>query len=412
MGWRSKRASKLLTRSGLAAVIAVVALTLVIALRSSGHLTASAAAPGTLARGHAVQAPRRGEGPLPAPKADQHDEYVFTNAGYYVYRQESNFALVDTVRIGGLTELRDAVADKRGFFYISYGGSHVMKWNFRTKTAVWDRTYAPATDAGALSPDGSTLYMATGSDNAARWLIIRTSDGAVTSTIHADGSGSHNTDISLNGRYVYLGIHNSPRLGIYDTVKRTVSYVTGLTNGVRPIAVTRRYAFIAQTGLFGFSTASLLTHRTLFTNHIRGYPSTSAGYRASGSNAPSHGIAISPDERQVWVMDKVNGMVHVFDVTGLPRRAPRQVGDIPLANMDGNEAECNLSCFREGWIQFSRDGRYVYAGDTGKVVNAASKRVVATLPELSNSRHHIEVDWNHGVPVWASPTRSQQGYMR
>jgi hypothetical protein len=349
--------------------------------------------------------------PILPPVADQHNEYVFTNKGYYVYRQESNFALVDTVPVTGITQLRDVVADRNGYFYISYGGNHVKKWNFETKTQVWDKTYSPATDAGALSPDAATLYMATGSYNAPTWLAIRTSDGAVTSSIHASGNGSHNTDISVDGRYVYLGIHNTPQLGVYDTVTKTVSYVTGLKSGVRPIAVTSRYAFVAQTNLFGFSTGSLSTHRTLFTTYITGYPSTSAGYVASKSNSPSHGVSVSPDEKEVWVMDKVNGMVHVFDVTGLPTVAPKQIYNIALANMDGNESECNLACFREGWIQFSRDGNYVFVGDTGRVVSAATKQVVATLPELSNSRKHIEVDWNQGTPVWASPSRSQQGYM-
>jgi CTP:molybdopterin cytidylyltransferase MocA len=114
----------------------------------------------------------------------------------------------------------------------------------------------------------------------------------------------------------------------------------------------------------------------------------------------------------VWAMDRPDGMVHVFDITGLPARPPRQIANIALGNMDANEAQCSKSCLKEGWVQFSRDGRYVYVGDTGAVVNAHTKRVIAHLPELRNSRKHIEVDWYRGRPVWGSPTRSQQGYVR
>jgi hypothetical protein len=186
---------------------------------------------------------------LRAPKANRHDEYVFTDRGYHVYEVERHFALVGAVRVPGLTQLRDAVADAhRGVFYISYGSNHIKKWSFVKRRQLWDKTYRPATDAGALSPDGRTLYMATGSANPAHWLVIDTSTGCVKRVIKAAGSGSHNTDMSLDGRYVFLGIHNSPHLGIYDRRTGKLRYIGGLIAGVRPIAVTRRYAFIDQTG--------------------------------------------------------------------------------------------------------------------------------------------------------------------
>ena len=34
----------------------------------------------------------------------------------------------------------------------------------------------------------------------------------------------------------------------------------------------------------------------------------------------SHGISLTPDERQLWVIDAPNSYVHAFDVTRLPRR--------------------------------------------------------------------------------------------
>jgi hypothetical protein len=359
--------------------------------------------------------PASGGRVVPAPRADHHEEYVFTDSGYYVYGVERHFALIQAVRISGITELRDAVADaKGGFFYISYGTNHIRKWDFVHERQVWDRTYQPGTDAGALAPGGRTLYMATGSNNPANWLIINTSNGSLRGIIRASGDGSHNTDISLDGRYVFLGIHNSPRLGIYDTATKTIGYIRGLVAGVRPIAVTGRstYAFIDQTGFFGFSVGSLTTGKDLFNVRIKGFPSSSTAYANSGADAPSHGVALSPNERELWAMDRPNGMVHVFDLTPLPARPPRQIADIALGNMNSDEAECSKSCVKEGWVQFSRDGKYVYVGDTGAVIDAHAKRVIAQLPALRNSRKHIEVDWYQGKPVWGSPTRSQQGYVR
>jgi DNA-binding beta-propeller fold protein YncE len=403
-----------LGRAGVASGLGVLAV-LGVLQGCGGMSTAARSTPSATA---AVSAPLRqasGGRVVPAPRADRHNEYVFTDRGYYVYGVERHFALIETVTIPGLTELRDAVADaKRGFFYISYGTNHITKWDFVHERQVWDRTYLPGTDAGALAPGGGTLYMATGSDNPANWLVINTSDGSLRDTIRASGDGSHNTDISLDGRYVFLGIHNSPRMGIYNTATKTIRYVGGLVAGVRPIAVTGRstYAFIDQTGLFGFSVASLTTGKDLFNVRIKGFPSTSTAYVNSGADAPSHGVALSPNERELWAMDRPNGMVHVFDLTPLPARPPRQIADIALGDMNSNEAQCSKSCFKEGWVQFSRDGKYVYVGDTGAVIDADTKRVIARLPALRNSRKHIEVDWYRGRPVWGSPTRSQRGYVR
>jgi DNA-binding beta-propeller fold protein YncE len=380
---------------------------LLVAVAACGERTAQGTG-GTLGRpgaGHLVKPPR----------ADAHDEYVFTDAGYYVYRAERAFALVERVHVPGIRVLRDVVADgRRGFFYISYATNHIKKWDFVHRRQVWDRTYAPATDAAALAPGGATLYMATGSFNAADWLVIRTADGHVARTLHADGDGSHNTDVSADGRHVFLGIHNTPRLAVYDTHTSKLTYVEGLTNGVRPIAVDggNGYAYLAQTGLFGFSVGDVRSGRTLYTVTIHGFRSSSPGYVKSGADIPSHGIAISPDEREVWVIDKVNGMVHVFDVTGLPRTPPKQVADITLADMNDSESECSVACAKEGWVQFSRDGRHVFVGDTGAVVDARTRKVAARLPALAISRKHIEVDWYRGKPVWGSPTRSSQGFVR
>jgi YVTN family beta-propeller protein len=51
----------------------------------------------------------------------------------------------------------------------------------------------------------------------------------------------------------------------------------------------------------------------------------------------------------------------------------------------------------------SRDGRYVFVGESGDVIDTRTRSVVATLPALVDDRHgFIEVNWNSGVPVTTS----------
>src|SRR5439155_5892753 len=78
---------------------------------------------------------------------------------------------------------------------------------------------------------------------------------------------------------------------------------------------------------------------------------------------PSHGIAMTPDESELWVTDSVNRTLHVYDATVMPPRAKGE--NIHLRD-------------EPGWITFGIDGRYAYPS-TGEVIETATRRIVAQL---------------------------------
>ena len=111
-------------------------------------------------------------------------------------------------------------------------------------------------------------------------------------------------------------------------------------------------------------------------------------------------------------MDSINNYVHVFDVTGIPELAPRQVADIRLLGaLSHNESPCAYDCLKDGWLHHSRDGRYVFVGDSGDVIDTTIRKTVMTLPALANSRKEIEIDFEGGAPLptWAMNNRSSIG---
>src|SRR5205085_9385289 len=119
-----------------------------------------------------------------------------------------------------------------------------------------------------------------------------------------------------------------------------------------------------------------------------------------------HGISLSPDERELWVIDWPD-YVHVFDVAGTHARVPVQVADLALSpSLDHAEAPCLYDCLADGWLQHSRDGRFVYVGDQGDVIDTATRQVVTNLDSLYNSRKMLEIDWQNGLPIF---TTSRQG---
>jgi DNA-binding beta-propeller fold protein YncE len=79
---------------------------------------------------------------------------------------------------------------------------------------------------------------------------------------------------------------------------------------------------------------------------------------------PSHGIALTPDEKELWLADGANNSVHIFDATVMP---PRQVASIRLRD-------------QPGWVTFGLDGQYAYPS-TGEVIDTRTRQVVATLED-------------------------------
>jgi hypothetical protein len=192
-----------------------------------------------------------------------------------------------------------------------------------------------------------------------------------------------------------------PDLEVASTATdRVVKRIGPLRAGVRPLTINGRetIAYTTATGLLGFQVSSIRTGRVLFT--IGFGPRFQRSPVTFRFSAPSHGISLTPNERQLWVIDSPNDYVHVFDVSRVPQRRPRRIADIRLAH----------SLTADGWIQVSRSGCFVYVGDSGDVLSARSFRPVAFLPALNSTKESLEIDWRSGLPV-ATSTRTGLGYV-
>jgi hypothetical protein len=175
-------------------------------------------------------------------------------------------------------------------------------------------------------------------------------------------------------------------------------------SGVRPFTInaSETLAFITTSQFLGFQVGEVGSGKVIYTTQVIGFP-TSGG----AASAWSHGISVSPDGKELYLIDSISSYVHVFDVSGLPNMPPKQVADIPLVgSLSGDEVGCAYDCLRDGWLHHSRDGRYVFVGDSGDVIDTTLRKTVASLPAMANSRKEIEIDFQDGVPVWAMGNRS------
>jgi DNA-binding beta-propeller fold protein YncE len=227
-------------------------------------------------------------------------------------------------------------------------------------TRIWDRAYEGGTDRLAISPDGSTLYVP--QFEGPRWHVVDAATGDVRSTVETK-SASHNTIASADGRHVYLAGLKSAVLSVLDTREgRVTSAVGPFGNVIRPFTVngSNTLVYANVNDLLGFEVGDLRTGKLLYRVQVEGYQKGPV----KRHGCPSHGIALTPDERELWIADCANGAIHVFDATVTPAK---QVTSLKMRD-----------CV--GWVSFSMDGRVAYSS-TGEMIDVATRKVIATLTD-------------------------------
>src|SRR4029453_13251857 len=76
------------------------------------------------------------------------------------------------------------------------------------------------------------------------------------------------------------------------------------------------------------------------------------------------GVCVTPEERELWLADRPNGAIHIFDARAMP---PKQIATIKLRD-------------QPGWITFSIDGSLAFPSP-GEVIDTGSRKIIATLTD-------------------------------
>lgn len=232
--------------------------------------------------------------------------------------------------------------------------------DLETERVVWNREYDGGCDRMAISPDGRLLYVP--SLEGPHWHVVDARTGDVIRRIDTN-SGAHNTIYGLDGASVYLAGLRSSLLHVADTATHTVVKRVGpFSDVIRPFTINGRQTlcFVNINGLLGFEVGDLRTGKMLHRVEVQGH----AQGPVKRHGCPSHGIALTPDESELWLADAANSRVHVFDVTSMP---PKQVASIRVRD-------------QPGWITFTLDGRYGYPS-TGDIVDTKTRQIIGGLTD-------------------------------
>jgi DNA-binding beta-propeller fold protein YncE len=346
-------------------------------------------------------------GPGHAQTGVSHYEYVAGAGRLYVYDIDKRPSLVGSFALPGVNAIRGIGASAAtGMLYISYGSfpigvGHLLEFSLSRRTVVYARGFPFGIDSFDISHDGRLIFMPTGENTSGnRWHVIAARTGRVVGSITA-GRSPHDTVVGANGQHVFLGgasaryLYEGDAARPWKILRRLGPLEPAAVAGIRPFTINAQDTMAFTTGdrYLGFQISDVATGRVLFTVPVPGFsiPATDTQLTVS------HGIGLSPDQRFLWLVDEPHRAVHEFDISGLPRKGPVLVGTVHVSGSPG-------------WLNLSRDGRYLFVGNAGNVIDTRTRRTVATLGALATSRYNIEVD-RSGSRVCAAYPREALGYL-
>lgn len=270
---------------------------------------------------------------------------------------------------------------KTGRIYVSTT-QQLLCLDLVTEQLLWEKRYDGGCDRMSITPDGKTIYLP--SLEAAHWHVVNAADGEVIKKI-VPNSGAHNTVVALDGKLAFLAGLRSPLLTVVDTSNNEVVKTVGpFTAAIRPFTVngSSTLALVNVNGLLGFEVGDITTGKKLHRVEVAEFKQGPV----KRHGCPSHGIGMTPDEREIWVTDAYNQRLHVFDATVMP---PKQVASIELKD-------------EPGWVTFSLDGKYAYPS-TGDIVDTKTRKIISELRDENGaavqSEKMLEIDFAGGKPV-------------
>jgi DNA-binding beta-propeller fold protein YncE len=252
----------------------------------------------------------------------------------------------------------------------------LQRIDLSTDKIIWEKSFDKGCDRMSISPDGLTMYLPSLENSF--WNVIDCKTGEIIKKIEGY-KRSHNTLYGPSGNFVYLDDIGSAWLSVAETKNNTIIQKVGpFENNIRPFTINSKETLVYVTvdSLLGFEVGDLKLGTMLVHVVVEGWEK--GPVRRHGN--PSHGIGLTPDEKELWLCDGHNMRLHVFSAV-----APyQQLTTISLQDMPG-------------WITFTRDGKYAYPS-SGEVIDVKTRKILTTLKDEFNnsvaSEKMLELDFN------------------
>ncbi len=310
--------------------------------------------------------------------------------GLYVYDIDDGHKLVKHIPIPDMGGTRGCCGSAAaGRLFISHKNTDLMCFDIVREAKVWEVSY-PKEEGGAdrccVTPDGKKVYVPEGwwSSRTKSLAVVDGETGKRLKKISLGAGAAHNTIMSPSGKRMYVGSITHGKIIVIDTASDEIVSrfgpfgrdPTGRKGRVSPYCINGAETLcFANSHNVGFYVGDLAGEKVLHWVQVK------------EANGFSHGVGMTPDEKEIWLSNPNDKRLWVFDATTMP---PKRLRSIDV---------CRKS---HGWITFSLDGVYAWP-DTSDIIDAKTKRIIATLKDHRGkpvaSSKFIEIHFRKGKPI-------------
>jgi DNA-binding beta-propeller fold protein YncE len=256
-----------------------------------------------------------------------------------------------------------------------------------TDKMVWSTTLdGKCCERPQVTPDGKIIVV--GGDLQDYWYEVDAATGKLIGKLEAPESpNSHNLNLSADGKTAFMSPNNKV-MTISDVKSRKVIKTIRFPDNIRVFVTNKDSSklFVNNNNLLGFVIADVATGQVIKTVEV-----TSVNWRAKWDvtpkpriphGCPSHGIALTPDEKEIWVSDGMFNKIHIFSNTDDPK-------EIDTIDLTGGPF----------WMTFGLDAKLAYVS-SGDIIDIATHKIVGQMKDeygrLITSEKLLDMTFDNG----------------
>ncbi len=264
------------------------------------------------------------------------------------------------------------------FGYQTNESGKVLAFDSRSLKQLWSVALDGSPNHMARSPDGKHIYVPLYTRH---WMVVlRAADGSIEQWWPAV-IGNHATEISGDGKRLYVGNMVTDTIYVYDTDTGRVVMAMDVGESVRPIVLDepRGLIYYQLSRLHGFEARRLddgsLVKRVELPPLVQAIPATGSNLAERLANTAGagawpytydHGLAMTRDGRHLVAVATVANYVAIFSLPDFSLKGTVPVGGSP------------------NWVVCDPEGKFAYVtnpkDDSVSVIDIAAVREVARIP--------------------------------
>jgi YVTN family beta-propeller protein len=287
--------------------------------------------------------------------------YVTNSAGDNIHVIDlGSFKVIGEIRTGEHPHGAAVSADGRRFFTTVEGDQTLHVIDTASDQIIQSIKLSGLPNQCAVTPDGKFVGVPIrGGDGVD---IVDVAAGKVVKTLPV--KVPHNCYNAQRNDHVWVTSMGDNKVNLIDL--KTLKYLAEVPVGgiPRPLAVTRdeKTLYCQLSDLHGFVVADVPRRKVIAKVEL---PRLPPGVKFPVPNTPSHGLALTPDEKQLWVTSCGTDTVYVYDTARKEIVGKAGTGKGPA------------------WLTFSPDGKYCCVSnvlsDDVSIIDAAKRQGVARI---------------------------------